>query len=65
MFGAIQFLNVLLIKLLCVPIFYSVKVAELPPIWERAAKSAYQLLEHALGCDSARFCSVFTSFICP
>ena len=44
MFGAVQFLNVLILTLLCVLLFNSVKVTELPPDWERAANSAYRLL---------------------
>ena len=40
MFGAFQFLNVLILTPLCV---HSVKVTELPPVWEIAAYSAYQL----------------------
>ena len=40
----VQFLDVLILTLLCVQLFNSVKVAELPPAWERAANSAYHLL---------------------
>ena len=48
MFAAVQILNVLILTLLYVQFFNSVKVTELPPIWERAADSAYQLLFHCL-----------------
>ena len=46
MFGAFQLLNVLILTLLCVQLFNSVKVTEteLPPVWERAANLAYHLL---------------------
>ena len=44
MFGAVQFLNVLVLTLLCVLLFNSVKVTELPPVWVRDANSAYHLL---------------------
>ena len=44
MFGAVQVLNVLILTLLCVLLFNLVKLTELPPIWERAANSAYHLL---------------------
>ena len=44
MFGAIKFLNALILTLLCVQSFNSVKVTELPPVWKGAAKSAYHLL---------------------
>ena len=44
MFGAVQFLNVLILTLLGVLLFNSVKVTELPPVWARDAKSAYNLL---------------------
>ena len=40
MLGAVQFLNVLILTRLCVQ-FNSVKVTELPPVWEMAA---YKLL---------------------
>ena len=40
MFGAFQFLNVFVFTLLCVNLFISAKVTELPPVWERAANSA-------------------------
>ena len=36
-FGAFQFLNVLILTLLCVLLFNLVKVIEFPPVWERAA----------------------------
>ena len=36
-------LNVLILTLLCVNLFYSVRVTELPPVWERAANLAYHL----------------------
>ena len=48
MFGAVQFLNVLILTLLCVLLVNSVKLTELPPIWERAASSAYHLLFRCL-----------------
>ena len=32
------------LTLLCVQLFYSVKVTELSPVWEKAANSAYHLL---------------------
>ena len=35
MFGAVQFLNVLILKLLCVELFNSVNVTQLSPVWER------------------------------
>ena len=54
MIGAVQFLNVLFLRLLWVPLFNSVKVAELPPVWERAANSAYHLLFRCL-----------LRFVCP
>ena len=44
MFGAVQFLNVLVLTLLCFLLFNLVKLTELPPVWERAANSAYHLL---------------------
>ena len=40
MFGAVQCLSVLILTLLCVQIFTSVKVKELPTVCERAATSA-------------------------
>ena len=40
MFGAVQFLNVLILTLLCVLLFNLVKVTELSPVWKRAANSA-------------------------
>ena len=47
MLGTVQFLivlTVLILTLLCVhDLFNSVKVAELSPVWERAANSAFQL----------------------
>ena len=43
MLGAVQFLNVLILTLLCVQLFGSVKVAELPPVLKRAAYSACHL----------------------
>ena len=48
MFGAIQFLNVLSLTILCVQLFNSVKVTELPSVWERAANLAYHLLFRCL-----------------
>ena len=44
MFGAVQFLNVLILTLLYVLLFNLVMVTELPPVWERVANSAYHLL---------------------
>ena len=44
MFSAVQFVNVLILILLCVLLFNSAKVTELPPVWEKAANSAYHLL---------------------
>ena len=32
-FGAVQFLNVLILTLLCVLLFSLVKLTELPPVW--------------------------------
>ena len=52
MFGAVQFLNVFVLTLLCAQLFNSVKVTELQPIWERAANSAYHLFFHGLLCLS-------------
>ena len=46
--GAVQFLNVLNLTLLCVQSFNSVKVNELPPVWERATNAAYHLLFYCL-----------------
>ena len=40
MFGAVQFLNVLILTFLSVTLFHLVKVTELPPVWERAANLA-------------------------
>ena len=48
MFGAVQFLHVLILTLLCVLFFNLVKLTELPPVWERAANSAYHLLFRSL-----------------
>ena len=48
MFGAVQVLNVLILTLLYVQLFNSVKVNEFPPLWERAANSAYHLLFHCM-----------------
>ena len=42
MFGDIQLLIVLILTLLF-DLFGSVKMAELPPVWERAAESACHL----------------------
>ena len=43
MFGAVQF-SIFLFGLFCVSgSFVSVMVTELPPVWERAANSAYHL----------------------
>ena len=43
MFTAVQFLNVLMLTLLCVRFVCSVNMAELPPVWESAADSACHL----------------------
>ena len=44
MFGAVQFLNVFILTLVCMSnSFNEAKVTELPPVWERTAKSAYHL----------------------
>ena len=48
MFGAFQFLNVLILTLLCVQLFNLVKLTEFPSVWERAAYSAYHLLFRCL-----------------
>ena len=48
MFGAVQFLNVLILTSLCVQLFNSVKVTELSPVWETVASSAYHLLFRCL-----------------
>ena len=44
MFGAVQFLDVLILTLLRVQYLSLVKVTELPPVMERAADSSYLLL---------------------
>ena len=41
--GAVQYLNVFILTLLCVQLFHSEKVTEFPPVWEKAANSAYHL----------------------
>ena len=41
MFGAAQFLNILILTLLCVLLFNVVKFTKLPPVLQRAANSAY------------------------
>ena len=43
-FGAVHFLNVLILTLLYVQLFTSVKVTELPSVCGRAANWAYHLL---------------------
>ena len=48
MFGAVKFLNVLILTLLCVQLFILVKLIKLPPVWKRAANSAYHLLFRCL-----------------
>ena len=61
MFSAVQFLNVLILTLLCNILFNLVKLTELPSVWERAAYSAYDMSVHpsllclgqALGYDLA------------
>ena len=45
MFGAVQFLHVLILTLLCVQLLNSVKVK---PVWKGAANSASRLLFHCL-----------------
>ena len=57
MFGAVKFLNVLILTLLCAQLFNSVKVTELPPVLERAANSAYHLL---FRCVSRYVCPSFS-----
>ena len=45
MFGAVRFLlNVLILQFCVSNLFNSVKITELPPVWERAANSAYHLI---------------------
>ena len=44
MFVAIQFLNVLILTLLCVQLFKSVKVSDLPPVWKRGSYLAFHVL---------------------
>ena len=48
LFGVVQVLGVLILTLLCILLFDSVKVTELPPVWEGAAGSAYHLLFRCL-----------------
>ena len=48
MFGAVQFLNDLILALLCVLLFNLVKLTELPRVRERAANSACRLLIRCL-----------------
>ena len=48
MFGAVQFLNVLMLTFLSVLLFNLVKLTELPPVWEGAANSPYHLLFRCL-----------------
>ena len=48
MFGDVQFLNVLMLALLCVLLFNLVKLIELLSVWERAATSADQMLFRCL-----------------
>ena len=43
-------LNVLILTILCVQLFNSVKVTELPPVWVRAANSAYHLFSYFVVC---------------
>ena len=54
MFGAVQFLSVLILTLLYVQLFNSVTVTELPPVLENAANSAYHL-----------FCRCLLRYVCP
>ena len=57
MFGAVQFLNLLILTLLCVRFFGSVKM---PTVWERAADSAGHLLFYCLwGCVYSSFPLMF------
>ena len=59
MFGAVQFLNVLILTLLS-DLFGLVKMAELSPVWERAADSACRLWFCCLwGCVCPSFSLVF------
>ena len=48
MYGTVQFLNVLILTLLCVQLFNLLELTELPPVWGRAANSADHLLFHCL-----------------
>ena len=48
MFSAVQCCNVLILTLLCSLLFNLVELTELPPVWERAANSAYHLLFRCL-----------------
>ena len=48
MFGAVQLLKVLILSLLYVLLFNSLKLTELPPVCERAANSVYRLLFRCL-----------------
>ena len=50
MFGAVQFLNVLILTRLCVLLFNLVKLTELPPVWERAANSALLIICYFVVC---------------
>ena len=43
MFGAVQFLNVLILIVCVSDLFGSVKMAELPPVWKRDADPACHL----------------------
>ena len=43
LFGAVKFLNVLFSLFFVSNLFNSAMVTELPPVWERAANSAYHL----------------------
>ena len=48
MFGAVQFLNVLILTFLYVLLFNLVKLTEVPPLWEKTANSAYNVLFRCL-----------------
>ena len=47
-FGDVHFLNALILTLLCALLFNLVKLTELPPVWVRAANSAYHMLYRCL-----------------
>ena len=49
-----NFLNVLILTLLCVHFFGSVKMVEFPPVWERAADLACHLYFYKLAWTKSR-----------